>query len=71
MIVVSAGIRPRDELAREAGLASASAAASWSTTTCAPATRHLRHRRVRAAPGMIYGLVAPGYEMAEVVRREP
>ena len=28
---------------------------------------HLRDRRVRRAGGRIYGLVAPGYEMAEVV----
>lgn len=68
MIIVSAGIRPRDDLAREAGLTigqrggisvndrlETSDAAIFAIGECA------LHR------DMIYGLVAPGYEMADVV----
>ena len=69
MIIVSAGIRPRDDLAQACR---------------ARRRRARRHRRQRSAAdvrsatsspsakcalhgGMIYGLVAPGYEMAEIV----
>lgn len=68
MIIVSAGIRPRDDLAKDAGLAlgerggiavddrlQTSDAAIYAIGECSC------HR------GMVYGLVAPGYEMAEVV----
>ncbi len=68
MIVVSAGIKPRDELARACGL------------TVGPrggvvVDDHLRTSdsaifaigEVAFFNGMIYGLVAPGYEMAELV----
>ncbi len=68
MIVVSAGIKPRDELARACGL------------TVGPrggivVDDHLRTSdsnifaigEVALFNGMIYGLVAPGYEMAELV----
>ncbi|RHX95068.1 nitrite reductase (NAD(P)H) [Leptospira yasudae] len=68
MLVVSAGIRPRDELAKNAGIAvgerggiqvndllETSANGIYSIGECA------LHK------GMIYGLVAPGYEMAEIV----
>jgi nitrite reductase (NADH) large subunit len=68
MVVISAGIRPRDELARAAGLRvgarggiavddrlETSAAGVYAIGECA------LHR------GGIYGLVAPGYEMAEVL----
>ncbi|GAB2767859.1 nitrite reductase large subunit NirB [Rhabdobacter roseus] len=68
MLVISAGIRPRDELAKAAGLAThprggivvddflqTSDPAIFAVGECA-----LAHQ-------MIYGLVAPGYEMAEVV----
>lgn len=68
MLVISAGIRPRDELARLAGLQvgtrggivvnermQTSDSAVFAIGECA------------LYEGMIYGLVAPGYEMAEVV----
>jgi len=68
MIIVSAGIRPRDDLAKECGLAlgqrggilvddrlQTSDPSLYAIGECAS------HR------GMVYGLVAPGYEMAEVV----
>jgi nitrite reductase (NADH) large subunit len=68
MLVISAGIRPRDELAKLAGLhvgtrggitvnekMQTSDDAIFAIGECA------------LYDGMIYGLVAPGYEMAEVV----
>jgi nitrite reductase (NADH) large subunit len=68
MIVISAGIRPRDELAKLAGLETGlrggilvnekmqtSDAAIFAIGECA------------LYEGMIYGLVAPGYEMADIV----
>lgn len=68
MMVISAGIRPRDELARLAGLhvgtrggimvndkMQTSDEAIFAIGECA------------LYEGMIYGLVAPGYEMADVV----
>ena len=68
MIIVSAGIRPRDDLGKESGLTlgqrggilvddrlRTSDPAIFAIGECAS------HR------GMVYGLVGPGYEMAEVV----
>lgn len=68
MIIVSAGIRPRDDLARESGL------------EIGPRGGILVNDQLRTSDpnvyaigecalhrGMIYGLVAPGYEMAEIV----
>lgn len=68
MLVISAGIRPRDELAKLAGLQvgtrggimvndkmQTSDEAIFAIGECA------------LYEGMIYGLVAPGYEMAEIV----
>jgi nitrite reductase (NADH) large subunit len=68
MLVISAGIRPRDELAKLAGLQvgtrggiivnermQTSDAAIFAIGECA------------LCDNMIYGLVAPGYEMADVV----
>ena len=47
-----------------------STAASWSATTCAPATtEYLRGRRVHRASGQVFGLVAPIWEQAEGLRR--
>ena len=68
MVVISAGIRPRDELARACGL------------EVGPRGGVVVDDRLRTSDpdifaigevalhrGMIYGLVAPGYEMADVV----
>lgn len=68
MIVVSAGIKPRDELARTCGLAVGQRGG-------VVVDDHLRTSdpdiyaigEVALYGGMIYGLVAPGYEMAEIV----
>jgi nitrite reductase (NADH) large subunit len=71
MVVVSAGIRPRDDIAREAGLRVGERGGIvvddrlrtndpdiFAIGECA------LHR------GMIYGLVAPGYDMADVVAQQ-
>ncbi len=71
MIVVSAGIRPRDDIARDAGLRVGERGGIvvddrlrtndpdvFAVGECA------LHR------GMIYGLVAPGYEMADAVAQQ-
>lgn len=68
MLVISAGIRPRDELAKSSGLEThprggivvdnylqTSDPNVWAIGECA------------VAHHMIYGLVAPGYEMADIV----
>ena len=68
MVIVSAGIRPRDELARACGLAVAErggVVVDDYLETSDPdihAIGEVAHHR-----GMVYGLVAPGYEMAEVL----
>ena len=68
MIVVSAGIRPRDELARDCGI-------EVGPRGGVIVDHHLRTSdpnifaigEIALSQGMIYGLVAPGYEMAEIV----
>ncbi len=68
MIIVSAGIRPRDDLGNESGLVlgqRGGIAVDDQLRTSDPAIFAIgecaSHR------GMVYGLVGPGYEMAEVV----
>jgi nitrite reductase (NADH) large subunit len=70
MIIVSAGIRPRDELARQCGI-------EMGERGGVVVNDHLQTSdpeiyavgEVALHGGMIYGLVAPGYEMAETVAR--
>lgn len=67
MVVVSAGIRPRDELARACGLeigARGGVVVDDALRTSDPEI--LAIGEVAAHQGQVYGLVAPGYEMAEV-----
>jgi nitrite reductase (NADH) large subunit len=68
MVVVSAGIRPRDELARECDLDLGPRGGIMVNDQLQCSDEHIYaigecalHR------GMIYGLVAPGYEMAEIL----
>jgi len=68
MLIVSAGICPRDELARDCGLEvghPGGVIVNDQLQTSDPAIYAMgevvRHK------GMVYGLVAPGYEMAEAV----
>jgi nitrite reductase (NADH) large subunit len=71
MIVVSAGIRPRDELARSSGLAvheRGGVLVNDQLETNDPAIWAIGE--VASHNGMVYGLVAPGYEMAEAVAKQ-
>lgn len=68
MLVISAGIRPRDELAKAAGIDThprGGIIVDNSLQTSDPSIFAIGECAV--AHHMIYGLVAPGYEMAEVV----
>lgn len=68
MLIISAGIRPRDELAARIGLEThprGGIIVDDNLKTSDPAIFAIGEC---ACPhGMIYGLVAPGYEMAEIV----
>ena len=70
MVIVSTGIRPRDYLARTAGLSIGERGGiivddtlSSSDPSVYAIGENVLHR------GMVYGLVAPGYDMAEVLAR--
>ncbi|ONK14512.1 nitrite reductase large subunit NirB [Streptomyces sp. MP131-18] len=66
LVIFSAGVRPRDQLAREAGLATGERGGVVVDERCRtedPAVYAIGEC-ARAADGMVYGLVAPGYEMA-------
>lgn len=68
MLVISAGIRPRDELARLAGLevgTRGGIVVNDKMQTSDPNIFAIGECALHE--GMIYGLVAPGYEMAETV----
>jgi nitrite reductase (NADH) large subunit len=68
VVVFSAGIRPRDGLAKEAGLALAERGGVLVDERCRTSDEHVWAIGECAAPGgRMYGLVAPGYAMAEVV----
>jgi nitrite reductase (NADH) large subunit len=68
MVVISAGIKPRDELAKECGLRTGPRGGIivnnklQTSNTCIYAIGECA-----LFQGMIYGLVAPGYEMADIV----
>ncbi len=67
MVVISAGIRPRDELARDCGLEvglRGGVVVDDTLRTSDPDI--LAIGEVASHRGMVYGLVAPGYEMADV-----
>jgi nitrite reductase (NADH) large subunit len=71
LVLFSAGIRPRDELARAAGLALGPRGGVIVDARCRtsdPAI--LAIGEVAAWDGRTYGLVAPGYRMAEVAAQE-
>jgi nitrite reductase (NADH) large subunit len=71
MIVISAGIRPRDELAKQAGLnvhARGGIVVDDQLRTNDADIFAIGESAIHR--DMVYGLVAPGYEMAEVVVRQ-
>jgi nitrite reductase (NADH) large subunit len=68
MVVISAGIRPRDELAAECGLEigdRGGIVVNERLQTCDPSIFAIGECAVHC--GTIYGLVGPAYQMAEVV----
>ncbi len=68
MLIVSAGIRPRDDLAKETGLTvgeRGGVLVNDQLATSDPSIFAIGECALHG--GMIYGLVAPGYEMAEIV----
>ncbi len=68
LVVFSAGIRPRHELAERAGLAIAERGGVLVDGSCRTSDERIFAIGECAAPsGRTYGLVAPGYRMAEVV----
>ncbi len=70
MVIVSAGIRPRDELAKQCGLQlgeRGGVVVDDGLHTSDPQIYAIGE--VALHRGMIYGLVAPGYAMAEVAAR--
>ena len=70
MIVFSAGIRPRDELARGCGLALGARGGIAIDSSCLTSDPDIYAVGECAAwNGTAYGLVAPGYDMARVAAR--
>ena len=68
VVVFSAGIRPRDQLARDCGLEVAERGGVLVDSRCRTSDPDIFAIGECAAPGgRMYGLVAPGYAMAEVV----
>jgi nitrite reductase (NADH) large subunit len=70
MLVISAGIKPRDELAKAAGLQTGGRGGivvNDQLQTSDPDIFAIGECALHE--GMIYGLVAPGYEMADVVAK--
>src|SRR6185312_3317028 len=68
MVVISAGIKPRDELAKECGLRTGPRGGiivNNKLQTSDPCIYAIGECAL--FQGMIYGLVAPGYEMADIV----
>ena len=68
LVVFAAGVRPRDELAREAGLTVADRGGVLTDVSCATTDPDIYAvGEVAAIDGRCYGLVGPGYTSAEVV----
>jgi nitrite reductase (NADH) large subunit len=68
LIVFSAGIRPRDQLARDCGLDVGPRGGIVVDTACCTSDESIYAiGECALVGGKIYGLVAPGYQMAEVL----
>ncbi|HEU0088910.1 MAG TPA: nitrite reductase large subunit NirB [Pseudonocardiaceae bacterium] len=68
LVVFSAGVRPRDKLARDAGLRVGERGGVLVDVRCRSSDEHIwAIGECAAVEGRCYGLVAPGYAMAEVV----
>src|SRR5471032_212052 len=71
MIVFSAGIRPRDDLARECGLTLGALGGIVIDNACRTSDPHIYAIGECALwNGQLFGLVAPGYEMARAVAKQ-
>ncbi|MCX2679192.1 nitrite reductase large subunit NirB [Galbibacter sp. EGI 63066] len=67
MLIISAGIRPRDELARDAGIKVGERGGIWVDNKMQTSAEDVYAiGEVALYNSMIYGLVAPGYDMADV-----
>ncbi|MFD6922663.1 nitrite reductase large subunit NirB [Streptomyces sp. NPDC059944] len=71
LVVFSAGVRPRDQLARESGLPVGERGGIVVDERCRTTDPHVYAigECALAADGRVYGLVAPGYAMAETAAR--
>jgi nitrite reductase (NADH) large subunit len=68
MIIVSAGIRPRDDLAKQAGIQVGERGGILVNDRLETSDLNIfAVGECALHGGMVYGLVAPGYEMAEIV----
>ncbi|SDZ38622.1 nitrite reductase (NADH) large subunit [Amycolatopsis xylanica] len=68
LVVFSAGIRPRDDLARESGLDVGQRGGILVDRSCRTSDENIYAiGECAAVEGKVYGIVAPGYAMAEVV----
>ncbi|MGU3582825.1 nitrite reductase large subunit NirB [Rhodococcus sp. C26F] len=69
LVIFSAGVRPQDELAREAGLELGGRGGVLTDRTCRSTSDETVYAigECAAVEGTCYGLVAPGYSTAEVV----
>ncbi|MCX2734209.1 nitrite reductase large subunit NirB [Saccharopolyspora sp. NFXS83] len=71
LVVFSAGVRPRDELAEPAGLARAERGGVLVDDRCRTSDERIwAVGECAAVHGRCFGLVAPGYAMADVVVRQ-
>ncbi|MET9267520.1 nitrite reductase large subunit NirB [Amycolatopsis sp. NPDC004079] len=68
LVVFSAGVRPRDDLARQSGLDVGERGGVLVDATCRTSDSAVYAiGECAAVEGRVYGIVAPGYAMAEVV----
>ncbi|WP_175941375.1 nitrite reductase large subunit NirB [Caballeronia sp. BCC1704] len=71
MIVFSAGIRPRDDIARSAGLEVGARGGIVIDDACRTSDEHIYAIGECASwNGQVFGLVAPGYDMARIVAKQ-
>ncbi|MFB7663883.1 nitrite reductase large subunit NirB [Kitasatospora sp. NPDC056138] len=72
LVVFSAGVRPRDQLARDCGLTVGERGGIAVDENCRSSDEHVFAigECALAVDGRVYGLVAPGYEMAATVARQ-
>ncbi|MFE9423330.1 nitrite reductase large subunit NirB [Kitasatospora sp. NPDC006697] len=71
LVVFSAGVRPRDQLARDCGLTVGERGGIAVDERCRTSDEHIWAigECALAVDGRVYGLVAPGYAMADTVAR--